>query len=329
MNPRANRANRCFDDEIFTFHHYRAHPFQNHLRNRFLVGIVFGKTSGGRKHADVDDGLHIAPPLAADRPQGQRNRMSTPLPLEQLQSVRGGPLYVKLRKMIEDAVASGRLKHGDALPAERDIAEAADISRVTVRKAIDELVEEGLLVRRRGSGTFVVKPVPRMQQPLSQLTSFTEDMRRRGMVAGSRWLSRGLFYPTAEETMMLGLVGGARVARIDRLRTANDMPIALERTSLPDDLLPDPDKIEDSLYLCLLDAGIRPVRANQRISAVLLKDEETKLLGVPPGSAALSVQRIAYLETGRVMEMSRALYRSDAYDLVAELGIGSPMKPQD
>lgn len=255
--------------------------------------------------------------------------MSTPLPLEQLQSVRGGPLYIKLRKMIEDAVASGRLKHGDALPAERDIAEAGDISRVTVRKAIDELVEEGLLVRRRGSGTFVVKPVPRMQQPLSQLTSFTEDMRRRGMVAGSRWLSRGLFYPTAEETMMLGLVGGARVARIDRLRTANDMPIALERTSLPDDLLPDPDKIEDSLYLCLLDAGIRPVRANQRISAVLLKDEETKLLGVPPGSAALSVQRIAYLETGRVMEMSRALYRSDAYDLVAELGIGSPMKPQD
>ena len=103
----------------------------------------------------------------------------------------------------------------------------------------------------------------------------------------------------------------------------------LERTSLPDDLLPDPDKIEDSLYLCLLDAGIRPVRANQRISAVLLTDEETKLLGVPPGSAALSVQRIAYLETGRVMEMSRALYRSDAYDLVAELGIGSPMKPQD
>jgi GntR family transcriptional regulator len=224
--------------------------------------------------------------------------MSTPLPLEQLQSVRGGPLYVKLRKMIEDAVASGRLKHGEALPAERDIAEAAEI-------------------------------VPRMQQPLSQLTSFTEDMRRRGMVAGSRWLSRGLFYPTAEETMMLGLVSGARVARIDRLRTANDMPIALERTSLPDDLLPDPDKIEDSLYLCLLDAGIRPVRANQRISAVLLKDEETKLLGVPPGSAALSVQRIAYLETGRVMEMSRALYRSDAYDLVAELGIGSPMKPQD
>jgi GntR family transcriptional regulator len=106
------------------------------------------------------------------------------------------------------------------------------------------------------------------------------------------------------------------------------MPIALERTSLPDDLLRDPDAVENSLYLHLLESNIRPVRANQRISAVLLKDEETKLLGVPPGSAALSVQRIAYLETGRVMEMSTALYRSDAYDLVAELSIGAPMKPQ-
>ncbi len=89
--------------------------------------------------------------------------MTPALPLTDLQSIRGGPLYMKLRMMIEHAVASGQLKHGDALPAERDIAEAAQISRVTVRKAIDELVDEGLLVRRRGSGTFVVKPVQRMR----------------------------------------------------------------------------------------------------------------------------------------------------------------------
>lgn len=245
------------------------------------------------------------------------------LPLSQLQAVRGGPLYVKLKKMIEQAMSDGRLKHGDALPAERDIADAAAISRVTVRKAIDELVDEGLLVRRRGSGTFVVKPVPRMQQPLTRLTSFSEDMRRRGMAAGSRWLDRGLFHPTPEETMTLGLSGQARVARLVRLRTANDMAIALERTSLPDDILPDPDGVENSLYQALLSRNIRPVRANQRISAVLLKEDETELLGVPPGSAALCVQRIAYLDSGRVMEVSTALYRSDAYDLVAELTIGS------
>lgn len=248
--------------------------------------------------------------------------MSGVLPWGELQALHGGPLYQKLRRLIEDAVSTGRLKHGDALPAERDIADAAAISRVTVRKAIDDLVEQGLLVRRRGSGTFVTKPVPKMQQPLTRLTSFTEDMRRRGMVAGSRWLERGLNFPTPEETMALGLAGGARVARIARLRTADGMPIALERTSLPDDILPEPEKVEGSLYLNLGERGIRPVRANQRISAVLLSDEESELLEVAAKSAALSVQRIAYLDTGRVMEVSRALYRSDAYDLVAELTIG-------
>lgn len=243
------------------------------------------------------------------------------LPFAQLESIRGGPLYIKLMKVIENAVISGRLKHGDALPAERDIADAADISRVTVRKAIDELVGQGLLVRRHGSGTFVVKPIPRMQQPLTRLTSFSEDMRRRGMEAGSRWVERGLFHPTAEETMTLGLSGNAKVARLLRLRTANDMPIALERTSLPDDILPMPETVDNSLYQALSERHIQPVRANQRISAVLLKDNESALLGVPSRSAALSVQRIAYLETGRVMEVSTALYRSDAYDLVAELTV--------
>ncbi|MFD1747548.1 GntR family transcriptional regulator [Rhizobium helianthi] len=249
--------------------------------------------------------------------------MQGALPLDQLQKLGGGPLYVRLKKLIEQAMTEGKLKHGDALPAERDIADAAAISRVTVRKAIDSLVDQGLLVRRRGSGTFVVKQVPRMQQPLTRLTSFSEDMRRRGMSAGSRWLDRGLYHPTPEETMTLGLFGEARVARLLRLRTANDMPIALERTSLPDDILPDPDAIENSLYQALAVRNIRPVRANQRISAVLLQEDETELLGVPPGSAALRVQRIAYLETGRVMEVSTALYRSDAYDLVAELTIGN------
>ena len=249
--------------------------------------------------------------------------MSEVLQLGHLQAGRGGPLYVKLKQTIEDAIHSGKLRHGDALPAERDIADEAAISRVTVRKAIDDLVRDGLLVRRRGSGTFVVKPLPRMQQPLTQLTSFTEDMRRRGMTAGSRWLDRGLFFPTAEETMMLGLAGHAKVARLTRLRLANDMPLALERTSLPDDILIDPQAVADSLYLTLADSGIRPVRATQRISACNLTEEETVLLGVPTGSAALSVQRIAYLDTGRVMEVSRALYRSDAYDLVAELTIGA------
>ena len=119
--------------------------------------------------------------------------MSASLPLDELQQASAGPLYLELKTVIENAIVVGRLKHGDALPPERDIADVANISRVTVRKAIDTLVADGLLVRRRGSGTFVVKPIQKLQQPLSRLTSFTEDMRRRCPAAFprcARWRRR-------------------------------------------------------------------------------------------------------------------------------------------
>ena len=119
-----------------------------------------------------------------------------------------GPLYLKLQQALEGAIDSGRLKSGDALPPERDLAEYASISRVTVRKAVDELVRKGILVRRHGSGTFVAKPVEKVEQPLSRLTSFTEDMARRGRSSRAEWLERGLFTPSPDEMMMLGLPAG-------------------------------------------------------------------------------------------------------------------------
>ncbi len=125
-----------------------------------------------------------------------------------------GPLYVQLRQSLEAAIRAGQLADGEALPPERDIAEYANISRVTVRKAVDDLVKAGLLVRRHGSGTFVVRPGERVQQSLSMLTSFTEDMARRGIATQSRWLERGLYYPSPEEMMKLGLSSETRVARL-------------------------------------------------------------------------------------------------------------------
>src|SRR5690606_12605948 len=101
-----------------------------------------------------------------------------------------GPLYMQLPQSLPAPIHAGQLADGDALPPERDIAEYANISRVTVRKAVDDLVKAGLLVRRQGSGTFVVRPSERVQQSLSMLTSFTEDMARRGITTQSRWLER-------------------------------------------------------------------------------------------------------------------------------------------
>src|SRR6218665_1915884 len=112
----------------------------------------------------------------------------------------GGPLYLQLKRWIEDAVRRGVIKPGDALPSERDLAARVDMSRVTVRKAVQHLVREGMLVQRHGSGTYVAPQPNRVEQSLSQLTSFTEDMARRGMVVRSVWLDRALYSPSPPQT---------------------------------------------------------------------------------------------------------------------------------
>ncbi len=234
----------------------------------------------------------------------------------------GAPLYLRLKRSIEDAVRHGVIGPGDALPSERDIAAKADISRVTVRKAVQDLVRTGLLVQRRGSGTFVARPVERVEQSLSLLTSFSEDMARRGMSLRSEWLDRGIYAPSPDEMMVLGLSPDESVARVSRLRIADETPLAIERAALSTAVLPDPLAIGSSLYAALERTGSRPVRAVQRISAANLGAADARLLDVPAGAAGLHIERISYLATGKVVEFTRSIYRGDTYDFVAELRLG-------
>ncbi|PXA98710.1 GntR family transcriptional regulator [Nostoc sp. 3335mG] len=234
----------------------------------------------------------------------------------------GGPLYLQLKRWIEDAINGGAINPGDALPSERDLAQKVDVSRVTVRKAVSQLVQEGVLVQRHGSGTFVAPATQRVEQSLSQLTSFTEDMARRGMAVRAEWLDRGLYVPSPEETVILGLSPGEQVARISRLRLTGDMPLAIERASLSGAVLPDPEAIGDSLYKHLDRFGNRPVRAIQRIRAANLSEADAHLLQVAVGSAGLNIERTSYLASGRVIEFTRSIYRGDMYDFVAELRLG-------
>ncbi|GLS86185.1 GntR family transcriptional regulator [Cypionkella aquatica] len=230
-----------------------------------------------------------------------------------------GPLYLQLHRRIDDAITSGKLCPGDSLPAERDLALLTGLSRVTVRKAIQSLVASGALVQRRGSGTFVAQPVVRLEQALSQLTSFTDDMARRGRQAQSIWLCRALFLPAPEEMMALGLGTDDRVARLERVRCTDGQPLAIERAALSRALLPDPESVSTSLYAVLDQRGLRPVRAVQRISAANLGQRDAELLGVNQGAACLKIERISYLASGRVVEFTRSIYRSDAYDFAVEL----------
>lgn len=236
---------------------------------------------------------------------------------------RPGPRYVQLHRRIEDAIEKGILPPDSSLPPEREVAEITELSRVTVRKAIQELVKLGVVEQRQGSGSFVRAPVARVEQSLSHLTSFTEDMKRRGLETTSRWLERGVFMSSPEEVKTLGLSDGESVARIYRLREADGQPMALERASLPLDILPNPIDVSRSLYEVLEESGHRPVRAVQKISAINLGPDDADHLGVAEGTAGLSIQRISYLESGRVAELTKSIYRGDAYDFVAELRLST------
>jgi GntR family transcriptional regulator len=243
--------------------------------------------------------------------------------VEQFSHLDEAPLYMRIKSLVHEAMAQGQLKAGDSLPSERDIAELLNVSRVTVRKAFVELVREGVLVQRRGSGTFVRGQVGRIEQPLSRLTSFSEDMKLRGHLTESEWLERSVGLPTPEEALKLSISPGERVSRFHRLRRADGVPLAIEHAVVPHKFLDDPLTVGRSLYEALGARGLRPVRALQRLHATALPAREAALLELPKGSPALSIERISYLPDGRIVEYTRSQYRGDSYDFVAELTLAA------
>jgi GntR family transcriptional regulator len=226
------------------------------------------------------------------------------------------PLYQQLQRGIREAIEKRILGPDDALPSERQLAEDLGISRITVRKAIDGLAAEGLLVSRQGSGNFVCT---RIDKNFAKLTSFSEDMRARGRHPRSVWLKRSEGTVTPEESLKLALSPGTLVYRFHRLRFADDEPMAIEFATIDATTLPSLEAVDASLYDALEAAGNRPVRALQRLHALLLNAEQAKLLKAKPADAGLLVERLGYLRDGRAVEFSQSIYRGDTYDFVAEL----------
>ncbi len=226
------------------------------------------------------------------------------------------PLYLQLSRKLGQAIRDGRFEADEALPSERVLSEAIHVSRVTARKAIDQLAEQGLIVRRRGSGNYIA---PRIEQPLSRLTSFSEELEQRGYTPSSRWLRRAITAAVPDEQLSLGLSPGARVARLERLRLADDVVMAYEISVLPESTLPEPEAVEGSLYQHLTGLGQAPARALQHIRALNAEPHLAGQLGVPLGQAVLFITRIGYLEGGQAVELTHSYCRSDYYDFVAEM----------
>jgi len=226
------------------------------------------------------------------------------------------PLYQQLQRALRAAIDQHLFGPEEALPAERQLATDLSVSRITVRKAIDGLVDEGLLVRRPGSGNFINT---RIEKNFAKLTSFSEDMRARGRNPRSVWLKRSEGTVSPEEALRLRLSPGTPVYRFNRIRYADDVPMCLEYATIVASCLPSLDAVQVSMYDALELAGNRPVRALQRLSALLLNAEQATLLQAHEGDAGLQVERLGFLRDGRAVEFCRSYFRGDMYDFVAEL----------
>jgi GntR family transcriptional regulator len=208
---------------------------------------------------------------------------------------------------------------GNAIPSERQLSADLGVSRLTVRAALDDLTRQGYLVRRRGSGTYVQQP--KMEQELT-MTSFSEDMRRRGMEPGSRTLSLARELAGARLGRLLHVSPSEEILVIMRLRLADGETMAIETLHLPSSIAPGlaPEDLGGSFYDLLRDRyGVAIANGTQAIEPTVTNAEESQALGVPLHSPAFLFERTSRDESGRTIEFVQSVYRGDRYRIVPEL----------
>ena len=228
------------------------------------------------------------------------------------------PKQNEARERVLDLIE--QLSIGDAIPSERQLSADLRMSRLTVRAALDDLVRDGLLVRRRGSGTFVGEP--KIAQELT-MTSFSEDMRRRGMVPANRTLGINVVQAGAHLGRLLMVSPSEPVVVFKRLRLADRETMAIETLHVRQSLIPGltaEDLEQHSFYELLEDRyGVVMAGGTQTIEPTVTNEEESAALGVPLHSPAFLFERTTRTAKGDVVEYVRSIYRGDRYRLVTEL----------
>jgi len=212
---------------------------------------------------------------------------------------------------------------GDAIPSERQLGVDLGVSRLTVRAALDELVREGYLVRRRGAGTFVAEP--KVAKGID-ITSFSDDMRARGLTPGSRTIELRTIPAGARLGRILHVSPSEAVVSVKRLRLADGDPMAIELLHVRSSLVPGltgRDLEQNSFYDLLMSRyDVSIVGGTQTVEPTVTNEEESEALGVPLHSPALLFERVTRTAAGEVVEYTSSTYRGDRYRLVTEIGIG-------
>ena len=226
------------------------------------------------------------------------------------------PMCVQLAVNIGKAIRDGWWSEDEALPSERMLSGWLKVSRVTTRRAFDQLVAEGLIYRVKGSGSYVSK---RYEHSLGALQGFSEVFAARGQQSKSIWLEKIIDLPTADEVLNLSIPVHQKVIRIKRQRVVDGQPISYEINVIPTSVLSSPDLIGQTLYRSLADANIVLFKARQHIVAMNATELIAKYCKIPVGQAVLHVTRVSYDAQGRTIEYSTTYCRSDFYDFSIEI----------
>ncbi|QSS99592.1 phosphonate metabolism transcriptional regulator PhnF [Pontibacillus sp. ALD_SL1] len=230
------------------------------------------------------------------------------------------PMYYQIEEQIKQQIQQGEFAPGDMIPSERELSETYDVSRMTVRQSITNMVNDGILYREKGRGTFVAEQ--KIEQTLQGMTSFTEDMKARGMMPSSRLLHFDVVPAQADMAGKLGIQQEEELFLIQRIRFADQEPMAVETTFIPAKLAPglNQDSVQGSLYEYMETThGYQIGRATQVIEATIVDQQEAELLQVPLSSPVLVIERNSVLTDGTPFEVVKSAYRADRYKFSSDI----------
>lgn len=232
------------------------------------------------------------------------------------------PMYKQLKKLILDDIEKGRLKEGDKIMSERMIAEKGNVSRMTARNALSILEREGLVERRVGAGTFIVR---KLEMDFITFNSYSRELMLKGLTPGTKVINTKKDFADLAMAKKLNIKVGDEIIIFERLRLGNEIPIALEESCIPYSFCEGIEKyITDnvSLYKMLeTHYGVKPIKADQYMQVVISKEDESKLLKIRDGSACIFLESVAYNADDQALELTKSTIRSDIVRYYSRLSL--------